>query len=1076
MNHSQPDDRFKLRVESDATSEFLNETLASIPGDDDTVERLSQQLGNYQIIAEIARGGMGVVYRARQVNADRVVALKLIRGSDPGAQELERFEAEARAAAKLDHPNIVPIYDVGVIAGEPFFTMKLIEGPSLSEKLDGKPIDSRLAARIVRDTTSGIAHAHQNEIIHRDLKPGNVLLDAGDTPLVTDFGLAKLSGKESDLTRTGEAIGTPAYMPPEQASGDRDKIDHRSDVYSLGAVLYACLTGRPPFQASSSMATVIAVMKDEPVSPKLLNADVPRDLETICLKCLEKDSDARYQSALSLHDDLQRFLSNEPILARPVSWVERTTKWMRRHPARASAIAIGFVALLATIIAVTGHRYNTRLVDSLAETKRAQSVAEQQRRETAEALQQSKTAEAKTAEALEVTRKLQAELQQVTYCQKIASARMAWDEGNVRDYLQSLLSTDPQQRGWEFQYLESLGKPDATIITPDGTISLAVSSDGGKLAISGQTNTSVTLFDLDRQKVESTCKLGPNAKVHVAFSDTLKRVVCLRQTSDPMHVAFEWWDTSQTSRIKQVELPSALAESGFVPVSSSTGRYVIARPFIQSSSVPLGILIGDFETEAYLSLRDDAEILIGANFSRDEKCCMVATLDQDTGRNRILTYQLPEWNVIEEVELAISHKYRFEVSHDFQTRLFLTKDQVFIRVDADSNEAVAESEPTGCGVYQVVFHPSGEYLAATLTDGRILELSTKHLNQVADYRGMTLAANAVAYTPDGESLWAGGRDDRVMRWDRQRASQPQSFDTRHQIISLATSDDNNLVYLAYPGGGKRQGRLVCRDIETGRALWEQEVGDIMWVGTRPGTDEVVTLRWHNRRLQAWDRETGNPLWEILGEHTGGVGNACFSTDGKFCYSASSNKTIGVWDLEQRDYVASLAGGKEQGQYRSCAISSDQKRLFIAGWKPDQTAQLSVLQLSHGNEDHGSITGEVPLAHPISAITHHPTEPWLAIGDVDGQVMLYDSQTLDLIWSNHPHTDIVNALAFTPDGKRMVSASRSLALWEPRSGNQIFKLRGHRAVVRQVIFTTDGQRIVSGDQDGVLKIWGEPQGQ
>ena len=314
---------------------------------------LERAFGDYQILGEIARGGMGAVFKARHKQIERVVALKVIRGTNPGSQELERFQSEARAAAKLSHSSIVPIYDVGVVDTEPYFTMKFIDGPSLAGRLSGKPIDNRLAASITRDVSDAMSHAHQHGIIHRDLKPGNVLLESDQTPMVTDFGLAKLVDDDSDLTRTGQAIGTPAYMPPEQASGESVRVDHRSDVYSLGAVLYACLTGRPPFQGATPVATVMQVIHEEPAPPRLLNPDVHRDLQTICLKCLSKEPDSRYQSAAELRDDLDRFLSDKPIHARPVSPLERGIKWIRRNPRSVLTAVAGVCTIIGAGVAIT---------------------------------------------------------------------------------------------------------------------------------------------------------------------------------------------------------------------------------------------------------------------------------------------------------------------------------------------------------------------------------------------------------------------------------------------------------------------------------------------------------------------------------------------------------------------------------------------------------------------------------------------------------------------------------------------------------------------------------------------------
>jgi tRNA A-37 threonylcarbamoyl transferase component Bud32 len=335
-------------------------------------------VGNYELIEQIGQGGMGVVYKARQLSLNRIVALKLML-SGPWATEAEikRFRSETTAAATLQHPNVVAIHEVGVHEGRHYFSMDYIAGRSLAEVINRTPLPAGRAARYVKIIAEAIHHAHQRGILHRDLKPANVLVDADDQPRVTDFGLAKHIQVDSSLTVSGDAMGTPSYMPPEQAAGKRSEIGPASDVYSLGAILYDLLTGRPPFRADTPLDTLRQVLDTEPAPPRVINRNVPRDLETICLKCLAKAPGQRYPSAQGLADDLGRFLKQEPIHARPVGWLDRGWRWSRRNPVVAAFC--GTTALLLLMVAWAALAQREEALDSakIAASLTARLVADE---------------------------------------------------------------------------------------------------------------------------------------------------------------------------------------------------------------------------------------------------------------------------------------------------------------------------------------------------------------------------------------------------------------------------------------------------------------------------------------------------------------------------------------------------------------------------------------------------------------------------------------------------------------------------------------------------------------------------
>jgi serine/threonine-protein kinase len=349
---------------------YLGETTAPEYSTEDEVEadevedEPARDWG-YELLAELGRGGMGVVYQARQKGLERVVALKMILGgSHAGREEIARFRTEAEAIARLKHPNIVQIYEIGERGGLPYFSLEFCSGGSLAKKLRGKPLPPREAALIVEALARGMQAAHDRGILHRDLKPANVLLAEDGTPKITDFGLAKkLDDEGQGRTRTGVVMGTPSYMAPEQAEGKKD-IGPLADVYALGAILYECLTGRPPFQSATTLDTIMQVVSEEPVPPRRLNSRVPRDLEVICLKCLHKAPQGRYADAAGLADDLRRHLEGDPIRARPPDIFVRTWKAARKRPTYAL-----FAVLLAGSVVYGMYDYirMNRFLNSLRE-------------------------------------------------------------------------------------------------------------------------------------------------------------------------------------------------------------------------------------------------------------------------------------------------------------------------------------------------------------------------------------------------------------------------------------------------------------------------------------------------------------------------------------------------------------------------------------------------------------------------------------------------------------------------------------------------------------------------------------
>ncbi len=360
----------------------------------------SQHLGNYEILSELARGGMGVVYRARDLRLNREVALKTIRNASlASSSDLERFKIEVEASALLDHPNIVPVYETGESGGVRYLAMRLVEGGNLLQRLEDYRTP-KAAAQLVYQIAQAVDYAHQRGVLHRDLKPANILLDERGQPLVSDFGLAKLRDAKSDLTLTGNILGTPQYMAPEQAGGKSKQVTTAADVYSLGAVLFHLLTGRPPFDGTTPLEVARKVLQEEPPRPSAIVPAIDQDLETICLKCLEKNPAARYSSPSALAADLQRWIKHEPISARPISSTQRIAKWVRRNPVVA-ALAMGVVSVAAIgFLATYWQLQVANKAKGEAETRAASETKLRLRSEIAERTAREETAASKALNSL----------------------------------------------------------------------------------------------------------------------------------------------------------------------------------------------------------------------------------------------------------------------------------------------------------------------------------------------------------------------------------------------------------------------------------------------------------------------------------------------------------------------------------------------------------------------------------------------------------------------------------------------------------------------------------------------------
>jgi serine/threonine protein kinase len=468
----------------------------------------------YDILGELGRGGMGVVYKARQVKANRIVALKMIlSGAHADETDLARFRTEAEAIARLQHPHIVQVYEVGEHDGKPFFSLEFCAGGSLNDRLDGTPLQPKEAAQLVETLARAMQAAHEKNVIHRDLKPANVLLAEDGQLKISDFGLAKKTDEGAGQTVSGSIVGTPSYMAPEQADGRSREVGPAADVYALGAILYELLTGRPPFKAATPLDTALQVIRDEPVPPRRLQPKTPTDLETICLKCLHKEPKRRYATARDLAEDLERFQAGRPVQARPVGLLEGSWRWCRRNPAVAGLLAaVAVVLLLGTAVAWT-FALEAQANSQQARNNEATAQREKQDAETARkaANDQKELATQKAKEADQQRQRAEEQLDRARrhlFTAQLARAAAIWDTNpsRARELLHDYDKCPIDLRDFVWQLYDCACRNNRKSLERTalkghtfGVGSVAFSSDGQTLA-SGSIDGTIKLWDVKTGK------------------------------------------------------------------------------------------------------------------------------------------------------------------------------------------------------------------------------------------------------------------------------------------------------------------------------------------------------------------------------------------------------------------------------------------------------------------------------------------------------------------------------------------------------------------------------------------------
>jgi WD40 repeat protein/tRNA A-37 threonylcarbamoyl transferase component Bud32 len=995
--------------------------------------------GDYELLEEIARGGMGVVYKARQVSLNRLVAVKMIlAGQLASATDVHRFRTEAEAAANLKHPNIIALHEVGQHEGQHYFSMDYVAGTSLAGKVRENPLPAKQAARYIAIIAKAIHFAHQHGTLHRDLKPSNVLVDAADQLHVTDFGLAKRIEADGKLTGNGQVLGTPGYMPPEQAAANRGPVGPVSDVYALGATLYELVTGRPPFQAATPLDTLLQVLEAEPVSPRLLNPKIDRDVETICLKCLQKEPGRRYPTALALADDLQRYLEGQPIHARPIGNLQRFGRWCRRNPLAAALTGAVVCSLLAGAgiagyFAVQASAGEQKALDSArrasANEQEAKDHANRAKRESRRAKKQ---AERARKAGLLARRRL--------YISDMRLCQHAWNQARIDLLLELLEGQQPEHtggkdlRGFEWYYWHRLCHAELRAfkgLSP-GRWTVAFSPDGRQLAAARGGWEEVKIWDavtgqeLVVRKSDRGMVAAPPAAMPIAFAPDGKRLFWVRDTGD-----LTVWDAIAGKQIR-----STGERANFHEVALSPNGQRLAAAFLPTSG------------KGPLRIWD----VTGGRKPFTIKCPEVATLAFSPDGRRLATI---------DANRPDGSWYRMVRIWDVST----------------GRQLLALEAHTGL-VMQWVFSPDGKRLASA-GDRTIKVWDTDTGREQLALKGHTDDIWSVAFRPDGRLLASAGGDQTVRVWDALTGKEVLTLKHTSSVRSVAFSPDNRRLAAVAADGVAKIWDLTS-DPES-VAVRDPGHEGVMGVAFSPDGRHLASVgRW--TKLKVWDAATGREVRTLSGHST-----VAFSPDGRWLASGQSKlpgqqNGVTVWKAATGEKVREFKGynGRKGSPISALAFSPDSRRLACGVPLRNNEVRIKIWDIARGREIF-SLEDHID----VNCIAFSPDGKWLATASIDRTMKIWDLTHGREMHTLLAHDPSVNSVAFSPDSRRLASAGddRTVKIWDVFTGRELLTIKGHRWGVKCVAFSRDGKRLASAtgsadraDVPGEIKFWDAETGE
>lgn len=1071
-----------------------------------------EQIGHYRIVRLLGQGGMGQVYLADDQRLQRRVALKIIRAKGASTEEAKRFQVEAEAAAKLRHPHIVPLYEVGEEAGQRFLTMAYIEGVTLGEQVAAGPLPPREAARLVQQVAEAVHYAHTQGVIHRDLKPRNILVDPNGQAFVLDFGLAKRSDHDSELTHSGQVMGTPSFMPPEQAEGKNEQVGPLADVYALGATLYCLLTGRPPFQAASVVETLRLVIEREPVAPRALNPAVPRDLETICLKCLAKRPDKRYDSAQTLVADLQRFLEFRSIVARPVGPTEKVLRWYRRNPVLAGALTTTVVMFLVAFAFVSWSlvRVETALRD------------EAKLRKTADDAKDTANRNAKS-ERWE------------RYRAGIAGALSAQQLDNWVALSTALKLAPEEHRNWEWQYLHTqLDNRTATMhdcLTFHPATKQIAMVEGKTVHVRSLNGT--LLFSLTHEEVPQFAQFNHDGTL-----------LAIGTADQVLHV----WDTPTRRILANTSFPNVprharplffhphQSEITFAmpPHDGMSPYWVCWRFRTATKPIPLRELGSPYDYPLWLSPKGDR--VVGDHHHRtalfdtttqqrvSEHKATMMTFSPDGRRYATLERGLIYIHDSETGRILVEFRGPDETTpfpawspdgRRLATSCFHPANTIHIW-DTQTGKELAKLVGHDNSIRSVQFSPDGQRLVSASLDqtARLWDSTTG--NVLAVLRGHRASVTLAHFSPNGERLITSAEEPGMRLWDG-RTGQALALLTGEGIYQKGAFTPDGL----HVWSADERGEMFFWEV----ALLERNgvlrghTGYIYDVAFRPDGEEVASVAWDGT-LRTWNATTGHAKQVLRRAEATYFRSVAYHPQGQRLttvdFVPSTGKShVTLWDVRQPKPLQSWSYPGDMEDFR--ASFTDAGNSIFAGindgtlrWYQEGAAEATRTIAAHDAPPgppssrypkcvsdatyapDGQLFASCGYDHTVrlwDASTHtqrallrghtaiptrilfSPKGTILASASTDTTVRIWDVASHELL-ATLEHGSAVYGISFTPDGTRLASgcADTSIRLWDIATFSQVAELRGHSDYVHAVAFSSDGSRLVSGSGDKTVRIW------